>query len=182
MHPKPCPKRSETLNEIYKCPKRFKRVFDNQKSICCDKCDKWYHFKCSLLNRTTFDFLAKNVNSIWFCNFCLGDVLPFQSLTDNQVRNMFSFRKHVNLFQAVTSSDMGFNRKCNVCDTICSDIKKATPCNECEHLIHRNCLGLQLWQTTDTITILNLWCCMTCWQSRFPFCDIENHELNCAEF
>ena len=95
---------------------------------------------------------------------------------------MFSISKCVKLFQAVTSSDMGFNRKCNVCDKIIRDVKKATPCNDCKHLIHRNCSGLQLWQITDTIKILNLWCCMTCWRSRFPFCDIDNHELLSLSF
>ena len=75
------------------------------------------------------------------------------------------------------SSDIGFVRKCNVCDKRIRDANRAIPCHDCKHLIHRNCSDLQLWQTTDTLEILNEWCCKTCWKSKFPFCDIEDHEL-----
>ncbi len=75
------------IDEVFKCPKCFKRVFDNQKSICCDKCDNWYHFKCSSIDSARFDFLAENLSSIWFCRFCLNEALPFQSLNENQFRN-----------------------------------------------------------------------------------------------
>ncbi len=73
-------------------------------------------------------------------------------------------------------------RKCNVCNKAVRDVSKATPCNDCKHLIHRKCSALQSWQSTDTIKILNQWCCMTCWRSKFPFCDIDDQQLTSLSF
>ena len=129
-----------------------------------------------------FDYLAENLSSIWFCRLCLVQAFPFQSLNDNQFRNMLSHKRRGKLFQAVISTDMDFIRKCNVCDKSIRDVLKATSCNDCKHLIHRKCLELQPWQTTDTLKILNQWCCKTCRRYQSPFYDIDDHKLSALTF
>ncbi len=62
--------------------------------------------------------------------------------------------------------DIGFVTKCNVCDKIIHDVNKAIPCHDNKHLIHSNCLDLQLWKTTDTLKIPNQWCGKMCWKSK----------------
>ncbi len=172
------------IDSICNCPKSYKRVFDNQKSICCDKCDNWYHFKCSLVDSATFNFLAENISSIWYCKLCLNEAFPFQSLNENQFRNTLAndTKKCDKLIEAVTSVKHGFIRKCNVCNKAVRDVSKATPCNDCKHLIHRKCSALQYWQTTDTHRILNQWCCITCLRSKFPFSDIDDQQLTSLTF
>lgn len=37
----------------------------SQRSICCDMCDNWYHFKCVGMSKSVL-----NTTSSWFCKTC----------------------------------------------------------------------------------------------------------------
>ncbi|CAC5379542.1 unnamed protein product [Mytilus coruscus] len=39
----------------------------SKRSICCDKCNKWYHFKCIKMTKTLLDECK---NKEWFCQNC----------------------------------------------------------------------------------------------------------------
>ena len=52
-----------------KCPKcRF--VVKNVDSICCDKCDCWFHVKCAKLTKTAFQELLSHPGSSFICVYC----------------------------------------------------------------------------------------------------------------
>ena len=58
------------IKKIEKCLKCCKFVFENQNSICCDKCKKWIHLRCSGLKKKDFQILCDNVEQSFSCNFC----------------------------------------------------------------------------------------------------------------
>ena len=41
-------------------------------SICCDKCNYWYHLPCSNLSASEFKCYIDNTNKIWKCNSCIN--------------------------------------------------------------------------------------------------------------
>ena len=53
-----------------KCRKCWSQVGPKHKSICCDICNKWFHFKCSKLSKEEFNFYSKNADKIWRCPYC----------------------------------------------------------------------------------------------------------------
>jgi len=54
-----------------KCKACRKTVSDNMKSICCDVCNKWFHFKCSKLSEKDFTFHSDNEFEFWRCSYCI---------------------------------------------------------------------------------------------------------------
>ena len=56
---------------IQKCRKIWKQVGPKQKSISCDICNKWFHFKSSKLSKDKFNLYVKNADKIWRCSYCL---------------------------------------------------------------------------------------------------------------
>ena len=53
-----------------RCSKTFPG--SNCDSICCDKCNCWYHLLCSALTTNEFKFYLTNKDKAWKCNSCLG--------------------------------------------------------------------------------------------------------------
>ena len=41
------------------------------KSICCDGCNKWLHFKCSKLSQEQYQFHVDNEIEFWRCEYCV---------------------------------------------------------------------------------------------------------------
>ena len=64
------PWRCHTCVEKYciKCDKTFPA--SEEKSICCDKCNFWYHLDCSGLNLDKFQFHCANPSETWICDKC----------------------------------------------------------------------------------------------------------------
>ena len=67
------------INFTYFCPVCQRKIEDGEnvkklsdRSVCCDKCEKWFHFKCV---KQTKSSLSKTVT--WFCQSCLP-VMPFK--------------------------------------------------------------------------------------------------------
>ena len=67
----------------YPCITCGKSCKTNQKSILCDLCGKWIHFKCSFLTSEQFDSLG-NSDLPYFCTQCNSDILPFQNVNDEE--------------------------------------------------------------------------------------------------
>ena len=59
-----------TNHQEAKCRKCWNRVGPRHKSICCDICHSWFHFKCSKLNNESFQSFVNNPNKIWRCPYC----------------------------------------------------------------------------------------------------------------
>ena len=53
-----------------KCRKCWGRVGSRHKSICCDICNRWFHFKCSQLSKEEFEDYVLNTHKIWRCSYC----------------------------------------------------------------------------------------------------------------
>ena len=54
----------------FPCIQCRKPVKSNQKSIFCEICKLWVHFKCSNLTKSHFDFLATNIHIPFNCQKC----------------------------------------------------------------------------------------------------------------
>ena len=42
-------------------------------SICCDKCNKWHHLKCTELSVSDFEIYTLQKCFEWFCDSCKND-------------------------------------------------------------------------------------------------------------
>ena len=58
------------MGSVEKCLSCRKIVNDNHKSINCDECNKWLHFKCSRLTNKEFQAHTKNQSLPFTCIFC----------------------------------------------------------------------------------------------------------------
>ena len=68
------------------CPICNKLWKSGQDSIQCTICEKWIHFRCSLLNLNEFsEFSDSALSKPWFCVKCVGSFMPFTCLNDNQL-------------------------------------------------------------------------------------------------
>ena len=64
---------SSSVTEKTKCPKCQKYISENCNSICCDKCNHWFHLHCSRLKLLRdFKTFVENPNQSFVCKFCLN--------------------------------------------------------------------------------------------------------------
>jgi len=63
-------------NQFTKCMKCLKNVYENTNSICCDKCDNWFHLRCSKLKLKEFKKFTKNQNLNYICYYCFNYPCP----------------------------------------------------------------------------------------------------------
>ena len=68
----------------FPCNIREKNVASNR-AICCDICNKWVHISCNKISRYCYWKLQKD-STPWYCKNCLKQVLPFNKLTDYQLK------------------------------------------------------------------------------------------------
>ena len=54
------------------CPTCKSKV-PNVDSICCDSCDKWFHFECTDLTKAQFRIHTIDESFTWFCDKCVVD-------------------------------------------------------------------------------------------------------------
>jgi len=57
----------------YNCPTCKTEVKNKSDCICCDKCNKWFHFKCSKLRKSEFDIYCLDNSFEWLCENCSND-------------------------------------------------------------------------------------------------------------
>ena len=58
-----------------KCKKACKKVVgEGEESICCDKCEKWVHFRCTGLNEEQLEQLG-STSIPYICDRCLNTCL-----------------------------------------------------------------------------------------------------------
>ena len=64
-----------------------KNVVSNHNAIYCDICNKWVHISCNNMSRYCYRKLQKDSTRWYFMN-CLKQVLPFNKLTDYQLKTL----------------------------------------------------------------------------------------------
>ena len=62
-----------------------KNVASNHSAVCCDACNKWVDISCNNISRYCYRKLQKDITA-WYCKNCLKQVLPFNKLTDYQIK------------------------------------------------------------------------------------------------
>ncbi len=68
------------------CSSCKKSIHDNHKSIYCDYCNQWIHYKCNLLNLKEYNKLVEsNDNEAWYCINCIPEIFPFAKLNKNEL-------------------------------------------------------------------------------------------------
>ena len=126
-------------NYCSNCTKTFNNEY-NYSSICCDKCNNWYHNYCTTLSNTDFETFCSNINAYWKCDQC---------------NDKYCHKCDINLY-----------RKLNVV------------CNICNHKFDNKCAGI----TKEKYKCLNekeeTWTCRECYSSLFPFHTIDNSKLD----
>jgi len=57
----------------YHCLHCSDEMKNNDKAVCCDQCNKWFHIQCIGVPDCVYDFIGKNDNGArfsWHCNNC----------------------------------------------------------------------------------------------------------------
>lgn len=73
-----------------KCPKCKSNCNVDEDSILCDGCEKWYHLRCTALDKATFCKISGNSSINWICDNCQGKnstVRPLQRSNGNHGGN-----------------------------------------------------------------------------------------------
>ena len=54
------------MTKVVKCKHCSKIVYDNSNSICCNKCENWFHVpKCAKIKIKDFDKFVKDISLNW---------------------------------------------------------------------------------------------------------------------
>ncbi len=72
IHPCPGPRKAPVYK--YPCGKCQKPVKSNQKGICCDVCDFWFHIKCINMSNNIYNAHINKPDLSWICTSC---AVPF---------------------------------------------------------------------------------------------------------
>ncbi len=64
----------------YPCGCCSNPVKSNQKGVCCDVCNKWFHNRCLGIPDTEYQQLQQS-DDTWCCKICIGEALPFSNLS-----------------------------------------------------------------------------------------------------
>ena len=60
------------MTKVVKCKHCSKIVYDNSNSICCNKCENWFHVpKCAKIKIKDFDKFVKDKSLNWICTYCV---------------------------------------------------------------------------------------------------------------
>ena len=108
----------------YPCKICKKSVGVRHKALQCDSCDQWVHIKCNRICTDTYKILQVSDHK-WYCLICLGDIMPYSTLTNTELRTLFSKtvgKKHDNVMvnnSSVLTTGLNklFYELKNPCDT-----------------------------------------------------------------
>ena len=67
-----------------KCPICVKPVSNNCRTIVCDLCLKWCHFKCLFLTLKQYNAISVT-NELWICQVCCHNVFPFHVIDTSEL-------------------------------------------------------------------------------------------------
>ena len=56
-----------------RCPSCKTEVKNKTDCICCDKCNKWFHLKCTEIKRSEFEIYCIDNTFEWICENCSND-------------------------------------------------------------------------------------------------------------
>ena len=69
----------------FPCSYCKKSIHNNHKSIYCDCCNQWIHYKCNLLTLKEYNHLAASEDDeAWYCINCIPEIFPFARLNENE--------------------------------------------------------------------------------------------------
>ena len=69
----------------FPCSSCKKGIHNNHKSIFCDCCNQWIHYKCNLLTLKEYNKLVESDDDeAWYCINCIPEIFPFSNLNENE--------------------------------------------------------------------------------------------------
>ena len=96
-----------------------KACYGTHKCILCSKCTKPRHLKCVNLKRMQASKIENDVENINYCNNCISDALPFQSISNVE------FSKIMQTATAASSNKANCSKGNNTAD--CNDLHILSP-------------------------------------------------------
>ena len=72
-------------NWKFPCVKCKNCVRTNQKSVCCDLCNNWVHFKCTNLSVEQFEQLSRDIQLPYHCDNCNPNPTNSRSSSSNHL-------------------------------------------------------------------------------------------------
>ena len=154
---------------FYYCGKCCKIIKERQKSIFCNCCNKWIHYKCCGLDRNTFHQLGCSEDP-WFCMDCIENNVPFFSLDNGRLCKLFGNNSVKNRNESVDTQGIPF---CRVCARRSSYLSSAIKCEQCQHFIHKKCSKM-----SNNLNKITNYVCAECIAENIPFSHLENDEIS----
>lgn len=149
------------------CSSCKKSIHDNHKSIFCDYCNQWIHYKCNLLNLKEYNKLVEsNDNEAWYCINCIPEIFPFAKLNKNELNLTLEGKNSDNFehFVFATASQKAqftklntfINDKINsLCDDAEDDEFDVEPTIDCQYYNYDDFLKAK-FQPRKNFSILHL--------------------------
>ena len=98
----------------FPCGMCGRAVQSNQRGICCDRCDRWFHVRTGCANITGDEYARlSNSSESWVCNIC-------STLSSEQ-----ETREHVIVH-------------CGLCQSIIGENVRRISCSQCTQWFHAN--------------------------------------------
>ena len=97
--------------------------------IYCDLCNTWIHRNCLKLTKQTLNILSKSSLS-YFCKTCLCGDLPFMSVTNSALDNIFSKVPSNQIIECSLCNNQNKNIKSQYCQSYTNQTSKNTLINK----------------------------------------------------
>ena len=162
--------------------------------ICCDRCNKWYHYKCTTLTEFEIQLHEKNEYKPWRCSLCIDKycIKCNKTFPESNINSICcdkcSYWFHQNCallttceldYYTVNTEKSWFcksciDKNCKKCNTTLYR-KQSIKCNLCKNKYHIKCVGITKMAFTKTCD--NLWSCEDCLSNIFPFHQLDNDNI-----
>ena len=118
----------------YPCGNCCKPVRSNQRGICCDECDKWFHMQCGGLTHTEYARLSNSPES-WVCTAYLTRINREQQ--ERQHDNRLELEQQV-------EEELEHSRfPCRECHRPVGSNQRGVCCDQCNGWFHVRCANIR---------------------------------------
>ena len=128
------------------CSRCNRAVRSNQRGICCDQCNRWFHIRCSNISTEDYTLLSSN-SETWVCLSCTS--LTEQGQSQQHLQEPESENEHSRF-------------PCGHCCRLVADHHRGICCDQCNRWFHIRCANITYPEYTRLSNNSESWICIVC--------------------
>ena len=170
-------------------------VGDHDKSILCDKCDKWVHIGCNNISNETYEFYQLNDEEEFVCTKCKKNQCGICDKSITPKQKELRCRKCLNWVHIKCSSTSIIQyenyqinpeerfeckncKKCGLCEKTIAINHRKLECSLCFKYVHIKCnkfdeTDYNFYKTNKTMDFY----CIKCIEANLPLTNLKEHEF-----